>query len=104
MLLGQSSPLRRHLVGGEMPRRTRSRRWWGGCTNWLRDEANCRRTGGVKPGDDSGWEAEVPLDLQWAHAMAPPCDDLCRRDPSDSPPILFAAVAVASKCVAEISS
>jgi hypothetical protein len=56
-------------------------------------------TGGTKPAYDLGWEAEATLDIQWVHAMAP-CDDPCRRGPSDSPTDLFAGVAVASQCVA----
>ena len=79
MLLGQSSPLRGDLGGGEMPAPDEVTAVVGGCKNWLRDEANgrysrlssaCRSepasfqvvyaslrctTGGVKPGDDPGW-------------------------------------------------
>jgi kumamolisin len=57
-------------------------------------------TGGVKPGYDLGWEAEATLDLQWAHAMAPHATIYVVEAPSDSPADLFAAVAVASRCVA----
>jgi hypothetical protein len=57
-------------------------------------------TGGVKPGYDLGWEAEATLDVQWAHAMAPHATIYVVEAPSDSPTDLFAAVAVASQCVA----
>jgi hypothetical protein len=58
-------------------------------------------TGGIKPGDDPGWEAGVTLDLQWAHVMAPRATICVVETPSDSPTDLFAAIAVASQCVAE---
>jgi kumamolisin len=43
----------------------------------------------------------VTIDLQWAHAMAPRATICVVEAPSDSPTDLFAAVAVASQCVAE---
>ena len=58
-------------------------------------------TGGTKPGYDLGWEAEASLDLQWAHAMAPHATIYVVEAASDGPDDLFAAVAVASQCVAE---
>jgi len=51
MLLGQSSPLRGDLVGGEMPAPDEVTAVVGGCTNWLRDEANCRRVGAAGTGE-----------------------------------------------------
>jgi len=57
-------------------------------------------TGGTKPGYDLGWEAEASLDLQWAHAMAPHATIYVVEAASDGPDDLFAAVAVASQCVA----
>jgi subtilase family serine protease len=57
-------------------------------------------TGGTKPGYDLGWEAEASLDLQWAHAMAPHAKIYVVEASSDGPTDLFAAVAVASQCVA----
>jgi|SRR6516164_1607118 hypothetical protein len=56
-------------------------------------------TGGTKPGYDLGWEAEAPRPVMGA-CDGTPCDDLCRRGPSDGPTDLFAAVAVAGQCVA----
>jgi kumamolisin len=56
--------------------------------------------GGTKPGYDPGWEAEASLDLQWAHAMAPHAKIYVVEAASDGPTDLFAAVAVASQCVA----
>jgi kumamolisin len=57
-------------------------------------------TGGTKPGYNLGWEAEATLDVQWAHAMAPHATIYVVEAPSDSPTDLFAAVTVASQCVA----
>jgi subtilase family serine protease len=57
-------------------------------------------TGGTKPGYDPGWEAEASLDLQWAHAMAPHAKIYVVEAASDGATDLFAAVAVASQCVA----
>ena len=51
MLLGQSSPLRGDLVGGEMPAPDEVTAVVGGCTNWLSDEANCRRVGAAGTGE-----------------------------------------------------
>jgi hypothetical protein len=51
MLLGRSSPLRGDLVGGEMPAPDEVTAVVGGCTNWLRDEANCRRVGAAGTGE-----------------------------------------------------
>ena len=62
----------------------------GGCT-----------TGGTKPAYNLGWEAEATLDVQWAHAMAPHATIYVVEAVSDGPADLFAAVAVASQCVAE---
>jgi len=46
---GQSSPLRGVLVGGKMaPDEVTA---VGGCTNWLRDEANCRRVRAAGTGE-----------------------------------------------------
>jgi kumamolisin len=57
-------------------------------------------TGGTKPGYSLGWEAEATLDVQWAHAMAPRAMIYVVEAVSDGPTDLFAAVAVASQCVA----
>jgi kumamolisin len=57
-------------------------------------------TGGTKPGYNLGWEAEATLDVQWVHAMAPHATIYVVEAVSDSPTDLFAAVAVASQCVA----
>ncbi|MBV8133868.1 MAG: S53 family peptidase [Alphaproteobacteria bacterium] len=56
---------------------------------------------GTKPAYDSGWEAEASLDVQWAHAMAPHAKVYLVEAASDGLTDLFAAVAVASQCVAE---
>ena len=53
MLLGQSSPLRGDLGGGEMPAPDEVTAVVGGCTNWLKDEANCRRVGAARTGEAS---------------------------------------------------
>jgi kumamolisin len=56
--------------------------------------------GGAKPRYDPGWEAEASLDVQWAHAMAPHATIFVVEAASEVPGDLFAAVAVASQCVA----
>jgi kumamolisin len=56
--------------------------------------------GGAKPGYDQGWEAEASLDVQWVHGMAPHATIFVVEAASESPGDLFAAVTVASQCVA----
>jgi kumamolisin len=57
-------------------------------------------TGGIKPLYNLGWEAEASLDVQWVHAMAPHAKVYLVEAVSDGLTDLFAAVAVASQCVA----
>lgn len=109
MLLGQSSPLRGDLVGGEMPAPDEVTAVVGGCTNWLRDEANGRysRLSSACRSEPTSFQV-VYASLRRAQPAASsratipaggrgdsqspmgardsaPCDDLCRRDSLGQP-------------------
>jgi kumamolisin len=55
---------------------------------------------GSEPAEDSGWEGEEALDVQWAHAMAPDAKLYLVEAASDSDSDLYAAEQVAAKLVA----
>ena len=55
--------------------------------------------GGAKPANDSGWEIEASLDVQWAHAMAPDAKIVLVEAASSSLSDLLAAEDVASDMV-----
>lgn len=51
------------------------------------------------PAYDPGWEMEISLDIQWAHAMAPDAKIILVEAPSDSLSDLLAAVTLAGSLV-----
>jgi kumamolisin len=58
-------------------------------------------TGGTAPpaGSGTGWDLETVLDIEWAHAMAPSAKLFLVEANSNSTSDMFAAEAVATKCV-----
>jgi kumamolisin len=62
--------------------------------------ANASGVQDTPPPYDAGWELEISLDIQWAHAMAPSAKILLVEANSNSIGDLFGAVQVASNLVA----
>jgi kumamolisin len=56
---------------------------------------------GAMPADESGWDVETYLDVEWAHAMAPLARILLVVAKSSAPNDMLAAVTAASKKVEE---
>jgi subtilase family serine protease len=55
---------------------------------------------GTRPANDKGWEIEISLDVEWAHAMAPGAKIILVEANSNSYSDLLAAVDIANELVA----